>query len=82
MFAQRINSVVGRLKSPLSGAGGCLKKIGIFSLMRKTPMVYQICGPDGSHVQQRTELSAIYRTYRKLISIGYKVGYSHQELKG
>lgn len=59
-----------------------MKKIGIYNPVRKTPVVYQICAPGVSRVHQRTELSAINRTYRKLISMGYEAGYSHKELKG
>lgn len=61
-------------QKPIEWGRGCLKKMGIFSLVRKTPLVYQICAPDMSQVQQRTELGAINRTFRKLISIGYEAG--------
>lgn len=52
-------------------------KMGTFSLVRKIPMVYKTCAPDVSCVQQRTELNSTNSTYRELISIGYKEGYSH-----
>lgn len=32
-------------------------KMGIFSLVKKTPMVYKICVPDVPCVQQRRELN-------------------------
>lgn len=59
-----------------------MKKTGIVSLVGKTLVVYNICAPDESHVQQRRELSPINMTCRKLISTGYGEGYSHEEPRG
>lgn len=48
--------------------------MGVFSLVRKIPVVYKICATDASCVQHRTELNPTNRTYRELISTGYKKG--------